>query len=133
MSVMGEWDDIGACDSIPIFGFDAVRDKIPRRKLARLAPSPSPSSPRSCLTGRGNPRDDDIMLKPALRLRAASVGFRHCQIRFGRYSGVIMDPNYWGLWCVPLGIVLCFGPALLVAAFGSKHGINVEERGKKRD
>jgi hypothetical protein len=29
-----------------------------------------------------------------------------------------MDPNYWGLWCVPLGIALCFGPVLLVAAFG---------------
>jgi hypothetical protein len=29
-----------------------------------------------------------------------------------------MDPNYWGLFCVPLGIALCFGPVLLVAAFG---------------
>ena len=77
-----------------------------------------------------------------LTLKRAKVGapgaggayqFRHCQTRPGRYSGVIMDPNYWGLWCVPLGIALCFGPALLVAAFGSNHGINTEERGKKRD
>ena len=24
-----------------------------------------------------------------------------------------MDPNYWGLWCVPLGLAICFGPALV--------------------
>jgi hypothetical protein len=27
-----------------------------------------------------------------------------------------MDVNYWGLICVPLGLVLCFGPALVAAA-----------------
>jgi hypothetical protein len=27
-----------------------------------------------------------------------------------------MDVNYWGLICVPLGILICFGPALLAAA-----------------
>jgi hypothetical protein len=26
-----------------------------------------------------------------------------------------MDVNYWGLICVPLGLVLCFGPALVAA------------------
>ena len=41
-----------------------------------------------------------------------------------------MDVNYWGLICVPLGIVLCFGPILLVAAFGKNHGANVDKRGK---
>jgi hypothetical protein len=29
-----------------------------------------------------------------------------------------MDPNFWGLICVPLGVAICFGPVLLVAAFG---------------
>jgi len=24
-----------------------------------------------------------------------------------------MDPNYWGLICVPLGLLVCFGPALI--------------------
>jgi hypothetical protein len=28
-----------------------------------------------------------------------------------------MDTNYWGLWCVPLGLLLGFGPALFAAAF----------------
>jgi len=27
-----------------------------------------------------------------------------------------MDTNYWGLWCVPLGLFICFGPALIAAA-----------------
>jgi hypothetical protein len=27
-----------------------------------------------------------------------------------------MDTNYWGLWCVPLGLAICFGPALIAAA-----------------
>lgn len=26
-----------------------------------------------------------------------------------------MDTNYWGEFCVPLGLVLCFGPALIAA------------------
>jgi hypothetical protein len=29
---------------------------------------------------------------------------------------IIMDTNYWGLWCVPLGLAICFGPALVAAA-----------------
>jgi hypothetical protein len=29
-----------------------------------------------------------------------------------------MDSNYWGLICVPIGIFICFSPALLWAAFG---------------
>ena len=44
-----------------------------------------------------------------------------------------MDSNIWGLLCVPIGILVFFAPALLTAAFGSNHGINVEERGKPRD
>jgi hypothetical protein len=28
----------------------------------------------------------------------------------------IMDTNYWGLWCVPLGLAICFAPALIAAA-----------------
>jgi len=24
-----------------------------------------------------------------------------------------MDTNYWGLICVPLGLLVCFGPALI--------------------
>lgn len=24
------------------------------------------------------------------------------------------DTNYWGIWIVPVGLVLCFGPALVV-------------------
>lgn len=28
-----------------------------------------------------------------------------------------MDPNYWGLFCVPLGIAICFTPVLLAWAF----------------
>jgi hypothetical protein len=41
-----------------------------------------------------------------------------CQIHSLPYAGGDMDPNFWGLICVPLGIALCFGPVLLVAAFG---------------
>lgn len=26
-----------------------------------------------------------------------------------------MDTNYWGLWCVPLGLTICFAPALIAA------------------
>ncbi|MDB6024500.1 MAG: hypothetical protein JWM68_723 [Verrucomicrobiales bacterium] len=32
-----------------------------------------------------------------------------------------MDTNIWGLICVPLGILICFGPALFVAAFGKNE------------
>jgi hypothetical protein len=28
-----------------------------------------------------------------------------------------MDPNYWGLIVVPLGIFLCFSPVLIAWAF----------------
>ena len=24
-----------------------------------------------------------------------------------------MDTNFWGLMCVPLGLLVCFGPALI--------------------
>jgi hypothetical protein len=40
-----------------------------------------------------------------------------------------MDPNYWGLFCVPLGIFVCFGPVLLVWAFGKpKSGDKPDEK-----
>ena len=26
----------------------------------------------------------------------------------------MFNTNYWGLWVVPVGVLLCFGPALLV-------------------
>jgi hypothetical protein len=26
----------------------------------------------------------------------------------------MFNTNYWGLWVVPVGVALCFGPALLV-------------------
>ena len=32
-----------------------------------------------------------------------------------------MDTNLWGLICVPLGVLICFGPALYVAAFGKRE------------
>jgi hypothetical protein len=44
-----------------------------------------------------------------------------------------MDINYWGIICVPVGLILGFGPALLAAAFGSSKDVDVEARGKKRD
>jgi len=32
------------------------------------------------------------------------------------FSRAMMDSelSYWGIWCVPLGLVICFGPALFV-------------------
>ncbi len=41
-----------------------------------------------------------------------------------------MDTNYWGLWCVPLGLAICFGPALLAAAFFPIDKSEDEKRGK---
>jgi hypothetical protein len=41
-----------------------------------------------------------------------------------------MDPNYWGLICVPLGLLLGFAPVLWVAAFGKCEGIDTDKRGK---
>lgn len=41
-----------------------------------------------------------------------------------------MDPNYWGWFCVPLGILLCFGPVLFVAAFGKSDSPG-EDKEKK--
>lgn len=32
-----------------------------------------------------------------------------------------MDVNYWGLICVPLGIAICFGPALIAAAIAGRR------------
>jgi hypothetical protein len=37
-------------------------------------------------------------------------GIRH-------YRPTIMDTNYWGLWCVPLGLAICFWPALIATIF----------------
>jgi hypothetical protein len=41
-----------------------------------------------------------------------------------------MDSNYWGLWCVPLGLVLCFGPALVAAAFFPPDDPDADKHGK---
>lgn len=43
------------------------------------------------------------------------------------------DINLWGVIVVPIGLLVFFGPALWVAAFGSSDGPNVELRGKPRD
>jgi hypothetical protein len=53
-----------------------------------------------------------------------------CQGAGGRLSLGGMDTNYWGLWCVPLGLALCFGPALLAAAFFPIDKSEDERRGK---
>jgi hypothetical protein len=53
-----------------------------------------------------------------------------CQILFGGYDEWTMDINYWGLICVPIGLLLGFWPVLWVAAFGKCEGINVDKRGK---
>ena len=42
------------------------------------------------------------------------------------------DTNFWGLACVPIGILVFFAPALWVAAFGSSDGPDVSQRGKPR-
>jgi hypothetical protein len=42
----------------------------------------------------------------------------------------IMDPNYWGLICVPLGILVCFGPVLVAAAFTKPDKSESEKPGK---
>ena len=47
--------------------------------------------------------------------------------------GSDMDPNYWGIVMVPIGLVVCFWPALLAAAFWPSKDPNIEERGKPRD
>jgi|GEM_PF-2483378 hypothetical protein len=44
-----------------------------------------------------------------------------------------MDSNYWGLVLIPIGLVVCFGPALLAAAFHPSEDPNIAERGKPRD
>lgn len=38
-----------------------------------------------------------------------------------------MDPNYWGLFVVPLGIALCFTPCLLAAAFGKYDSSDTDD------
>ena len=43
---------------------------------------------------------------------------------------VIMDPNYWGLICVPLGILVCFGPVLFAAAFGKSETVETDKPDK---
>lgn len=39
-----------------------------------------------------------------------------------------MDPNYWGLWCVPLGLAICFTPALIAAVLTKPKDGTDEER-----
>jgi hypothetical protein len=46
--------------------------------------------------------------------------------------GPYMDPNYWGIICVPLGVAICFGPALLATLFASDK-TDTSGRGKPRD
>lgn len=41
-----------------------------------------------------------------------------------------MDPNYWGLWCVPLGLVICFAPALIAAVLTRPEKSNDDKPGK---
>jgi hypothetical protein len=43
-----------------------------------------------------------------------------------------MDPNYWGIICVPLGVLICFGPALIATLFFSDK-TDTSGRGKPRD
>jgi hypothetical protein len=43
-----------------------------------------------------------------------------------------MDPNFWGIICVPLGVLICFGPALIATLFFS-HKTDTSGRGKPRD
>jgi hypothetical protein len=44
-----------------------------------------------------------------------------------------MDSNYWGLFIIPVGLIICFGPALLAAIFHPSEDPNIAERGKPRD
>jgi hypothetical protein len=40
-----------------------------------------------------------------------------------------MDVNFWGEICVPLGILICFGPALLAAAIvGCRNKSNPDKK-----
>ncbi|MDB6023573.1 MAG: hypothetical protein JWQ04_3430 [Pedosphaera sp.] len=41
-----------------------------------------------------------------------------------------MDTNYWGLWCVPLGLAICFGPALIAAVLTRPDDSSTDKRGK---
>lgn len=41
-----------------------------------------------------------------------------------------MDPNFWGLMVVPIGLIVGFFPVLWEWLFGRCEGINVEKRGK---
>ena len=43
-----------------------------------------------------------------------------------------MDSNYWGLLVVPIGILICFSPALLWAAFGKIEEPAPEKVEKKK-
>lgn len=47
------------------------------------------------------------------------------------YFRIIMDTNYWGLWCVPLGLVIGFGPALIAAALHRPKQPDVDQKPKK--
>lgn len=45
-----------------------------------------------------------------------------------------MDPNYWGLLCVPIGILVCFSPALIAAVLtkpGLPDGVVAKEKENK--
>jgi hypothetical protein len=41
-----------------------------------------------------------------------------------------LDSNHWGLICVPLGLLLGFGPVLWAAAFTSPDPSESDKRGK---
>jgi hypothetical protein len=45
----------------------------------------------------------------------------------------IIDVNMWGIICIPIGLVVCFGPALLAAVFHPSEDPVIAERGKPRD
>jgi len=41
-----------------------------------------------------------------------------------------LNVNYWGLICVPLGILICFGPVLFAWLSGSSKAPGEDNRGK---
>jgi hypothetical protein len=44
-----------------------------------------------------------------------------------------MNSNYWGIILIPIGLLICFGPALWVTAFGTPDDPNIAKRGEPRD
>jgi hypothetical protein len=44
------------------------------------------------------------------------------------------DMNWWGLWAVPLGVAICFGPVIVAWALaGRKNQPESETRPAKKD